>query len=112
MPVALEVWRDGVTMPFNVVAVAEPQLSDKDLTVIGGEGPLAGAVVADLSSALADRLHVRGADSGAVIVDVQPLSAAERVGFQPGDVVLKLQGKSISSVKQALPALPWTAARC
>ena len=71
-----------------------------DLTLIGGRGPLTGAVVADLSSSLADRMHIRGAEKGAVIVDVEPMSPADRVGFQAGDVVLTLQGEDVGNAKQ------------
>ena len=70
-------------MPFNVVAEAEPQLDEGDLTLIGGRSPLTGAVVADLSATLADRMQIRGAETGAVIVDVEPTSPADRVGFRP-----------------------------
>ena len=98
--VALQVWRDGVTMPISVVAEAEPQLDEADLTLIGGRSPLTGAVVADLSAALADRMNIRGAESGAVIVDIEPMSPAARVGFEPGDVVLRVQGEDVASAKQ------------
>jgi Do/DeqQ family serine protease len=99
-PVALEVWRDGATLPFSVVAQAEPELDEGDLTLIGGQSPLTGAVVADLSASLADRMRIRGVEAGAVIVDVEPASPADRVGFRAGDVVLKLQGESIANAKQ------------
>jgi Do/DeqQ family serine protease len=98
--VALQVWRDGATLPISVTPEAEPQLNEADLTLIGGRSPLTGAVVADLSASLADRLHVRGANSGAVIVDIEPMSPAARVGFQTGDVVLRVQGEDVASAKQ------------
>jgi serine protease Do len=87
-------------LPINVTVQAEPQLDEGDLTLIGGQGPLTGAVVADLSASLADRMQIRGAESGAVIVDVEPASPADRVGFKTGDVVLKLQGEIIATAKQ------------
>ena len=98
--VALQVWRDGVTIPVSVTPEAEPELNEADLTLIGGRGPLTGAVVADLSASLADRMRIRGAESGAVIVDVEPMSPAARMGFQAGDVLLSVQGEDVASAKQ------------
>jgi S1-C subfamily serine protease len=99
-PVDLAVWRDGTTVALSVVPEAEPELDENDLTLIGGNSPLTGAVVADLTSTLADRLHIRGAKTGAVIVDLEPDSPAARMGFQPGDVVTKAQGEAIESAGQ------------
>ncbi len=98
--VALSVWRDGRESAVNVVAKAEPQLSESDLTLIGGRSPLTGAVVADLNASLADRMRIRGAEQGAVIVDIEPMSPAARVGFQKGDVVLGAQGKDVTTAEQ------------
>jgi Do/DeqQ family serine protease len=99
-PVALTVWRDGAESIVNVVAVAEPELNESDLTLIGGRSPLTGAVVADLNASLADRLRIRGAEAGAVIVDIEPMSPAARMGFQKGDVVLGAQGEDVTSADQ------------
>ncbi len=99
-PVALTIWRDGVETAVNVVPEAEPQLSEADMTLLGGRSPLTGAVVADLTASLADRMRIRGADTGAVIVDIEPMSPANRVGFRKGDVVLSAQGEDMTSAKQ------------
>ncbi len=98
--VALSVWRDGRESAINVVAEAEPQLSESDLMLIGGRSPLTGAVVADLNASLADRMRIRGAEQGAVIVDVEPMSPAARMGFQKGDVVLGAQGEDVTTAEQ------------
>jgi Do/DeqQ family serine protease len=93
---ALQVWRDGVTLALSITPQAEPELAEDDLTLLKGRSPLSGAVVADLSPALADRLDVRGAERGAIIVDVDPRSPAARMGFRPGDVVMRVQGREIT----------------
>jgi S1-C subfamily serine protease len=98
--VALEIWRDGVTVPLTVRVEAEPELDEGDLTLLGGRSPLTGAVVADLTAWLADRMEIRGADRGAVIVDIEPRSPAARMGFRPGDIVLEAQGEEVASAEQ------------
>ena len=57
-------------------------------------------MVADLSASLADRMHIRGVESGAVIVDIEPMSPAARVGFRTGDVLLRVQGEDVATAKQ------------
>jgi S1-C subfamily serine protease len=84
----------------NVVPEGEPQLHEADLTLLGGRSPLTGAVVADLSATLADRMRIRGVERGAVIVDIEPSSPAARMGFRPGDVVISAQGKDVESAEQ------------
>ena len=93
----LSVWRDGEIVPLNVAIEAEPELGEGDIILLGGESPLTGASVADLSATLADRLRVRGARSGAIIVEVAPRSPAARLGVRPGDVVVRAQGEDIKS---------------
>ena len=76
-------------MTLTVAAEAEPELDEGDLIVLGGDSPLDRRGASPTCRAtLADRLRIRGAESGAVIVDVEPRSPAARVGFRPGDVVV------------------------
>ena len=98
--VALTIWREGTESVVDVVAAAEPQLSESDLTLLGGHSPLTGAVVANLDASLADRMRIRGAAQGAVIVDIEPMSPAAQVGFRKGDVVLGAQGEDVTSAEQ------------
>ena len=98
-PVELQIWRDGEAVDLAVVAESEPELDEGDLMRLGGRSPLAGALVADLTTSLAQRLEIRGANRGAVIVDVEPYSPAHRTGFRPGDVVTGLQGEAVRSAE-------------
>jgi len=99
-PVALQVWRDGETLTVTVTSEVQPDIDPDSFTVLRGRSPLTGAVVADLSTTLADRLEIRGADTGAVIVDIEPRSPAARLGFQPGDVVVSVQGRNVESAEE------------
>ncbi len=96
----LAVWRDGESRTISLVPEAEPQLGEDDLVILGGRSPLTGAIVADLTATLADRMRIRGAAGGAVIVDIEPGSAAARMGFRPGDVVVRAQGDDVESAAQ------------
>lgn len=98
--VELQVWRDGAAVAVSVMPEVEPELSERDLTVLEGRSPLTGAVVADLSATLAKRLKIRSSEKGAVIVDIDPSSPAARYGFRPGDIVVRAQGDDVSTASQ------------
>ena len=92
-------------IPINVA------LKVKDQIVATGRASHAqlGVTVQDLNQALADSFGLKSAQ-GAVISAVTPGSAAERAGVQPGDVVLRFNGKPVGAagelsalVGQAVP---------
>jgi serine protease Do len=58
-----------------------------------------GVSVQELNQALADSFGLKGAE-GALVSTVQPGSAAERAGLQPGDVILKFDGKPIGAASE------------
>jgi S1-C subfamily serine protease len=98
--VPLAVWRDGVMLALSVAPAAEPELDQASLLHLRGQSPLRGAVVADFSATLASRMHIRGADRGAVVVEVEPRSPAARLGLRAGDVVLRAQGEDVESAAE------------
>ncbi|MEX2642838.1 MAG: PDZ domain-containing protein [Acetobacterales bacterium] len=67
--------------------------------------PLAGAVVANLSPALADELSLDPFGSGVIVLRVRPDSIARRLGFRPGDIVRGVNGGAVSRVPELLEAL-------
>ena len=90
-------WRNGeqrtVTLPIRTA----PENPPRATVELSGSQPLAGATVANLSPAVADELGLERAYSGVVIVTVRPRSPAQRVGLQPGDRILQVNGEAISS---------------
>jgi serine protease Do len=92
-------------IPMNVA------LKVKDQIVATGRVSHArlGVSVQELNQALAESFGLKRAE-GALVSSVQPGSAAERAGLQPGDVITKFDGKPIGAagelsalVGQAVP---------
>ncbi len=92
-------------IPINVA------LKVKDQIVATGRVSHArlGVGVQELNQALAESFGLKRAE-GALVASVQPGSAAERAGLQPGDVILKYEGRTIGAagelsalVGQAVP---------
>ncbi len=63
---------------------------------IAAASPFRGATVATLSPALADELHLDPQTQGVVIVAVAPGSTAQAAGFQPGDLLIAVNGQRIA----------------
>ena len=63
----------------------------------GNRNPFAGAVVANLSPALADELRISNFDEGVIIVKLQR-GNARRLGFKPGDIILSVGRREINTV--------------
>ena len=92
--VAISLLRDG--RPVTVSARVQPLPGD---TKVVGEpirrGSLAGAEVAVLTPALADRLGGDPFAQGVIITDAPRGSLASRNGLQRGDVVLRVDGRPV-----------------
>jgi Do/DeqQ family serine protease len=71
---------------------------------IEGRNPLAGAKVANVTPALADDFGIERRD-GAVVTEVDGRSTAARFGFEPGDVVIGVNGRRITNVSSLQNAL-------
>jgi serine protease Do len=91
--------RDGRTGEAEVALVAPPEVPPADETEIGGRNPFAGATVANLSPAIADKLGLDTMGGGGVVIaQVEPGSAADRIQFQRGDIVVEVAGQRIETV--------------
>ena len=93
----LEVFRKGNRLPVDVALTAAPKGEATDLRNLSGQHPLDGTRVAALSPALADELGL-DEDGGVVVVQVRAGSISQRLGFQPGDIVLSIGNDRISDV--------------
>ena len=97
----LTVLRDGRSQDVRLKVMAPPEDPPREEAVISGRSPLAGAKVANLSPALIEEVGLPGLvlRRGVVVLDMDRNSPAARVGFRPGDVILRLNGREIKSVR-------------
>ncbi|MBM3519537.1 MAG: DegQ family serine endoprotease [Alphaproteobacteria bacterium] len=79
-----------------VALVAAPESVAREETKIAGKNPLAGAVAANLSPAVADELGLRSDATGVAVTAIEK-GPAQRF-FRKGDVLLEINGTAITSV--------------
>lgn len=90
-------WRRGAQQTVSMAvrpAAENPPRNEVDLD---GSQPLAGATVGTLSPALAEEMGTDRYYKGVVVLTVRPGSPAQRIGLQPGDRVLTVNGEDVSS---------------
>ncbi len=102
--VAVTVLREGQSRTLNARVQTLPGDAKGNGQTIE-QGPFAGAQVAALNPALADRLGGDPFASGAIVTDVARNSYAYRAnGFLPGDVVTRIDGRPVrdlSAIREA-----------
>ncbi|MEE8499469.1 MAG: DegQ family serine endoprotease [Kiloniellales bacterium] len=101
----LEIWRGRTTQTLVLPLRAALEDPPRQETRLSGQHPLAGAVVANLSPALAEELDLPGAWEGVIVMQVVRGSPARRLGFKPGDMVLAVNRKAVTQVSALAEAL-------
>jgi len=100
----VDVIRKGKPLRAKLALVQAPDKPAREETQIKGRTPLTGAVVANVSPALADELGLGISAKGVAVVDVKGGPAAE-IGFRKGDILLEVNGEKVSNVKTLQAAL-------
>ena len=90
----------GFAIPVSTVKNITSQIIDFGSVKRG----LLGVIISDLSEDVAEQLGL-DIDKGALIQEVSPDSAAEDAGLEPGDVIVKVDGKDIESVNDLRNAI-------
>jgi serine protease Do len=110
--VRITVWRDGAELELDVTLQSPPSAAaEASAVTLAGSHPLAGAKVADLSSGLIYERALRGVQAGVLVLAVEEGSAAARIGLQPNDVIVDVNGNVIDSVESLQAALQARATR-
>ncbi len=64
-----------------------------------------GITLGPLGSEMARRLRVPSGTRGVLVTEVDPMSTAAREGMRPGDIILKINGQTVETVRDASQAL-------
>ncbi|NML73896.1 DegQ family serine endoprotease [Rhizobium sp. S-51] len=96
-PVTLTVREDGKEKEISMTLSGAPETTPRDERLIEGRSPFAGAKVANLSPKLAYELKMPSEVIGVVITDVVGGSPAARLGFEPHDIIVSVNGVAVTS---------------
>ncbi len=96
--VSLEVLRSGTRRKVTVALMVAPETPPRDTRDLTGNNPLGGAKVANLSPAVADELSITET-KGVVVLETEFYSNARRLGIQPGDIIVEINGEKIDSAR-------------
>jgi Do/DeqQ family serine protease len=102
-PIAIGYRRQGALHTAHAIAAPPPANPPRDQQTMGGQEPFQGAVVVNLSPAVALELGGDPFAKGVLITDVKGGIAAQY--FQPGDIIRQINGHDIRTVGQLKDAL-------
>ncbi|MGO8916927.1 MAG: Do family serine endopeptidase [Stellaceae bacterium] len=111
-PARLTLWRARQLRDIVATLVPPPDQPPRDPTQFAGRQPLSGAAVANLNPAFAEELGIDSAQRGVIITALAEGGIAERLGIEPGDIVVSLNKQPVESVAQlqrllAAAGPPW-----
>lgn len=78
---------------------------DDVLEASSSETAMQGATLSMLTPQLRSQLGLSADSSGVVVTQVEPNSQAQKDGFQAGDVIIQIENKTITSIKDLRQAL-------
>ncbi len=94
----LRVRRGDLITPLTIDLQPAPRDPAPDRTELSGRHPFSGAVIANLSPALADENGLNPFETGVVLLGIRRGSIAARLDFKPGDVLLTVNQQSVDTV--------------
>ena len=97
--VQLGIVRDGTEQTLQVNLVPAPETVPRESTRIETFAPLRGAIVVNLSPAVAEELGLDADVEGVAVTDVEKDTPAQRFGLQRGDILLKANGAKINRAR-------------
>ncbi|WP_239988718.1 DegQ family serine endoprotease [Paramagnetospirillum kuznetsovii] len=101
----LTVLRAGVERQVTVRLIAPPENPPRDQTELTGRNPFSGATVVNINPALAEEIGINSGQIGVFVLGVRRGSVANRLGVQPGDLILRINDKPVANVAEVKAAL-------
>lgn len=100
----LTVIRKGKPLDLSIALLAAPAAGKDDVRNLSGNHPLDGARVSNILPGLADEMNLDETD-GVVVLSVRNGSAAQSLGFKPGDIIVAVRDVKIANVSEIEAAL-------
>ncbi|MEH6496859.1 MAG: Do family serine endopeptidase [Pseudomonas marincola] len=97
--------RDGAEVMLSVPLTVAPEIPKRNILMLNGEQPMAGAKVGSLSPAFAIEFGLSPFVKGAVVTAVKRGSISARHKFRKGDIILKVNKTSVASGAELQEAL-------
>jgi serine protease Do len=93
----IEYRRGQASRQTKIRLVAAPETVQREETLISGQTPLAGLVVANLSPSVADEVGLPPETTGVVTIEVKAGPAQKF--FRKGDILLDVNGQTVESIE-------------
>lgn len=95
----LDLMRKGQPVTVNIALKPSPAPGRDDVRNLAGQHPFDGARISNILPGLIDEMGL-DESTGVVVISVRQSSVAQRLGFQPGDVVIELGGKPVATLAE------------
>ncbi len=98
--IALYIERDGDNMKLDL------QLASRQNAMSASEnGLVEGLKLSQINRDIARKFRLPSGVNGVLVVDVEPNSEAEKLGFQPGDIIIQIESSEIETLGDLSKAL-------
>lgn len=92
--------RQGRPEALSVPLRVPPEVPPREEIVLGGNMPLAGATVVNLSPAVAEELRLSYRQTGVAVVATAVGSPAQQIGLRRGDIIRAVNDTEVRSTRQ------------
>jgi len=100
--VELKINRGGKVQTLTVRMDPAPEIIPRDQKTLSGRWPLSGAIVANMSPALAEELAMESGSEGVIVVSVKQGSPADDIGLQKGDYLISIDNNDVKITRDVV----------